>query len=159
MMAPSTVGTFLRSFTWGHVRRLEKVLTVALGRAWGAGAATDKGAVDPRCGLDDLIRCLPRLIQGADYGYTKELGYHALLAFRADTGEVVGARLREGASQRGVVHFVGETVRRVRRAGARGPVSVRAVSEFWSYTDLVALARHRGGLVDHLPDWMPRLVH
>ena len=27
VMAPSTVGTFLRSFTWGHVRQLEKVLT------------------------------------------------------------------------------------------------------------------------------------
>ena len=45
VMAPSTVGTFLRSFTWGHVRQLEKVLTVALGRAWGAGAGPGKGAV------------------------------------------------------------------------------------------------------------------
>ena len=76
---------------------------------------------------------------GAAYGYTKELGYHPLLAFRADTGEVVGARLRAGASQRGVVHFVGETIRRVRRAGARGPVSVRADSGFWSYAMLAAL--------------------
>ena len=33
VMASSTVGTFLRSFTWGHVRQMEKVLTVALGRA------------------------------------------------------------------------------------------------------------------------------
>ena len=87
------------------------------------------------------VRCLPRPNQGAAYGYTKELGYHPLLAFRADTGEVVGARLREGASQRGVVHFVGETVRRVRRAGARGPVSVRADSGFWSYAMLAALDR------------------
>ena len=45
VMAPSTVGTFLRSFTWGHVRQLEKVLTVVLGRAWRAGAGPGKGPV------------------------------------------------------------------------------------------------------------------
>ena len=33
-MAPSTLGTFLRSFTWGHVRQLEKALTMVLGVAW-----------------------------------------------------------------------------------------------------------------------------
>ena len=140
VMAPSTVGTFLRSFTWGHVRQLEKVVTVALGRAWGAGAGPGKGAVT--LDVDSTIcEVSAKTKQGAAYGYTKELGYHPLLAFRADTGEVVGARLREGASQRGVVHFVGETVRRVRRAGARGPVSVRADSGFWSYTLLAALDR------------------
>ncbi|MCY4370995.1 MAG: transposase [bacterium] len=76
---------------------------------------------------------------GPLFGYTKELGYHPLLAFRADTGEVVGARLRAGASQRGVVHFAKETVGRIRRAGARGPLSVRADSGFWSYPMLAAL--------------------
>ena len=44
VMAPSTVGSFLRSFTWGHVRQLEKVLTVSLGRAWRLGP------VPPRAG-------------------------------------------------------------------------------------------------------------
>ena len=138
VMAPSTVGTFLRSFTWGHTRQLEKVLTVALGRAWRAGAGPGKGAVT--LDVDSTICAVSaKTKQGAAYGYTKELGYHPLLAFRADTGEVVGARLREGSSQRGVVHFVGETIRRVRRAGARGPVSVRADSGFWSYALLAAL--------------------
>ena len=95
-----------------------KVLTVALGRAWGAGAGPGKGPVT--LDVDSTIcEVSGKTKQGAAYGYTKELGYHPLLAFRADTGEVVGARLRAGASQRGVVHFVGETVRRVRRAGAR----------------------------------------
>ena len=138
VMAPSTVGTFLRSFTWGHVRQLEKVVTLALGRAWRAGAGPGKGAVT--LDVDSTICAVSgKTKQGAAYGYTKELGYHPLLAFRADTGEVVGARLRAGASQRGVVHFVGETIRRVRRAGARGPVSVRADSGFWSYAMLAAL--------------------
>ena len=140
VMAPSTVGTFLRSFTWGHVRQLEKVLTVALGRAWRAGAGPGKGAVT--LDVDSTICAVSgKTKQGAAYGYTKELGYHPLLAFRADTGEVVGARLREGSSQRGVVHFAKETIGRVRRAGARGPVSVRADSGFWSYALLAALDR------------------
>ncbi len=34
-MAPSTLGTFLRSFTFGHVRQLDRVLAQALRRAWG----------------------------------------------------------------------------------------------------------------------------
>ena len=40
---------------------------------------------------------------GAGYGYTKVLGYHPLLATRADTGEVLHARLRKGSAntQRG----------------------------------------------------------
>ena len=140
VMAPSTVGTFLRSFTWGHVRQLEKVLTVALGRAWRAGAGPGKGAVT--LDVDSTIcEVSGKTKGGAAYGYTKELCYRSLLAFRADTGEVVGARLREGSSQRGVVHFAKETIGRVRRAGARGPVSVRADSGFWSYVMVAALDR------------------
>ena len=138
VMAPSTVGTFLRSFTWGHVRQLEKALTMALGRAWGQGAGPGKGPVT--VDLDSTICPVSgRAKQGAVFGYTKEFGYHPLLAIRADTGEIVGVRLRGGASQRGVVHFAGETVRRVRRAGARGPLRVRADSGFWSYALLAAL--------------------
>src|SRR3712207_3630311 len=35
--APSTVGTWLRSFTWASVRMLDAVLRVVLARAWAAG--------------------------------------------------------------------------------------------------------------------------
>jgi hypothetical protein len=38
VMAPSTLGTFLRAFSFGHVRQLDRVLDVALARAWEAGA-------------------------------------------------------------------------------------------------------------------------
>ena len=44
-MAPSTVGTFLRSFTWGHTRQLDKALGEALGRAWEAGVGPGDDAV------------------------------------------------------------------------------------------------------------------
>ena len=130
--APSTVGTFLRSFTWGHVRQLDKAMEVALGRAWSAGAGPGDGPLtvdldSTICGVSGKEK------QGASYGYTKELGYRPLVATRADTGEVVGTRLRGGASQRGVVNFTREVIGRVRRAGAWGPLTVRADSGFWSY--------------------------
>ena len=35
--APSTLGTFLRSFRWGHVRQLDRVSRELLARAWQAG--------------------------------------------------------------------------------------------------------------------------
>ena len=35
--APSTLGTFLRSFRWGHVRQLDRVSRELLARAWAAG--------------------------------------------------------------------------------------------------------------------------
>ena len=36
--APSTLGTFLRSFRWGHVRQLDRVSRELLAQAWAAGA-------------------------------------------------------------------------------------------------------------------------
>ncbi len=38
VMAPSTLGTFLRSFTFGHVRQLDAVIAEAIRRAWSVGA-------------------------------------------------------------------------------------------------------------------------
>jgi hypothetical protein len=43
VMAPSTLGTFLREFTFGHVRQLDRVLDHALARAWEAGAGPGDG--------------------------------------------------------------------------------------------------------------------
>ena len=41
--APSTLGTFLRSFRWGHVRQLDRVSRELLARAWAAGAGPGDG--------------------------------------------------------------------------------------------------------------------
>ena len=70
--------------------------------------------------------------QGAGYGYTKKLGYHPIVAVRADTGEVLHIRNRKGKAntQRGVARFVDELLARVRRAGHSGPVIIRADSGF-----------------------------
>ena len=132
-MAPSTVGTFLRTFTFGHVRQLEAVLSRTLARAWQLGAGPGRAPLT--VDLDSTIcEVHGKQKQGAAYGYTKELGYHPLLAARADTREVLGARMRKGSagSSRGVVRFVDELVANLRRAGAGGPTTVRADSGFWS---------------------------
>ena len=91
------MGTFLRSFRWGHVRQLDRVSRELLARAWAAGAGP---------------------------------------------GDVLMSRLREGRANtaRGAAHFLRETVGRVRYAGARGQLTVRADSGFYAHA-LVAVCR------------------
>jgi Transposase DDE domain group 1 len=131
--APSTLGTFLRAFTFGHVRQLDALLGEALVRAWQAGAGPGEGrlVVD----VDSFIgEVCGRLKQGAAYGYTKLLGYHPILATRADTREVLHIRLRKGSAntQKGMLRFTDELIARVNRAGATGIKLLRADSGFWS---------------------------
>jgi hypothetical protein len=89
VMAASTVGTFLRSFTFGHARQLDQVTDETLPRAWAAGAGPGDGPVT--IDVDSTIICEVHGShkQGACYGYTRRLGYHPLLATRASTGEVL----------------------------------------------------------------------
>jgi Transposase DDE domain group 1 len=77
------------------------------------------------------------------FGYTKVLGYHPILATRADSGEVLHARMRKGAAntQRGARRFIDELVARVRRAGAAGELTVRVDSGFWSNDTITTLNR------------------
>src|SRR5919197_1369403 len=131
--APSTLGTFLRAFTFGHVRQLDRLLAEALRRAWAAGAGPGSGrlVID----VDSFIgEVHGHAKQGAGFGYTRQRGYHPLLATRADTGEVLHIRLRKGAagSPRGVLHFADELIARVTRAGAAGTKLVRAANAFWN---------------------------
>src|SRR5215207_2433687 len=81
--------------------------------------------------------------QGAAFGYTKVLGYHPLLASRADTGEVLHARMRKGSANtaRGARRFLDELIARVRRAGAAGEIVVRVDSGFWSKDTIATLGR------------------
>ncbi|MBA2522605.1 MAG: IS1380 family transposase [Solirubrobacterales bacterium] len=80
---------------------------------------------------------------GAAFGYTKVLGYHPLLATRADTGEILHARMRKGSAntQRGARRFIEELIARVRRAGATGQLTVRVDSGFWSNDTIATLTR------------------
>ncbi len=144
VMAPSTLGTFLRAFTFGHVRQLDRVLDVALARAWAAGAGPGDGplVID----IDSFIgEVHGEQKQGASYGYTKKLGYHPILAVRADTGEVLHIRNRKGKAntQRGVPRFVEELLARVRRAGHTGQIIIRADSGFENHK-LIKVLHARG---------------
>ncbi|MDA8069759.1 MAG: IS1380 family transposase [Actinomycetota bacterium] len=132
VMAPSTLGTFLRAFSFGHVRQLDRVVDVMIARAWAAGAGPGEGmplVVD----IDSFVGEVHGYQkQGASYGYSKKLGYHPLLAVRADTGEVLHIRNRKGAAntQRGISRFIDELLARVRRAGHAGQVIIRADTGF-----------------------------
>ena len=134
--APSTLGTFLRSFRWGHVRQLDRVSRELLARAWQAGAGP--GDAPLTIDLDSTICETYGLDkEGArHHGYTGARGYHPLLADAADAGDVLMARLREGRANtaRGAAHFLRETVGRVRYAGATGQLTMRADSGFYAHS-------------------------
>ena len=140
--APSTLGTFLRSFRWGHVRQLDRVSRELLSRAWAAGAGPGEGPLT--IDLDStMCETYGLAKEGArHHGYTGQRGYHPLLAIAAGTGEVLMSRLREGRANtvRGAAHFLRETVGRVRHAGARGQLTVRADSGFYAHA-LVVVCR------------------
>ena len=140
--AASTLGTFLRSFRWGHVRQLDAVGRELLARAWAAGAGP--GPAPLTIDLDSTICETYGLAkEGAlHHGYTGVRGYHPLLAVAAGTGEVLMARLRAGNANtvRGAAHFLRETIGRVRAAGATGQLTMRADSGFYAHA-VVAVCR------------------
>ena len=131
--APSTLGTFLRAFTFGHVRQLDRVLAECVCRAWaaGAGPGDERLVVDVDSFVGEVYGYDK---QGAGYGYTHKRGYHPILATRAESGEVLHIRARKGSANtsRGALRFVEELIARVRRAGATGPSLLRADSGFWN---------------------------
>ena len=94
--APSTLGTFRRSFRWGHVRQLDRVSRELLARAWAAGAGPGDGPLT--IDLDSTICETYGLAkEGArHHSYTGQRGYHPLLGIAAGTGDVLMSRLREG---------------------------------------------------------------
>ena len=144
VMAPSTLGTFLRRFSFGHVRQLDKVSEAMMTRAWavGAGPGDEPMTID----MDSTICPVHGdHKQGAAFGYTKVLGYHPLLATRAETGEALHVRFRKGSagSGRGAERFVRELVGRIRRAGAAGPLTLRADSGFYSKYVVKACRDHK----------------
>jgi hypothetical protein len=167
--APSTLGTFLRAFTFGHVRQLDRVLAQSLARAWaaGAGPGADRLVVDVDSFVGEVYGYDK---QGAGYGYTHVRGYHPILATRADTGEVLHIRARKGSANtsRGALRFVEELIPRLARAGAPGPKLLRADSGFenkkitarlqaagWTYSIGARQHKHIKAAIAQIPetDW------
>ena len=150
--APSTLGSFLRAFTFGHVRQLDAVasrlliavagLTGLLGTAVGRAAGTlDRGEDGVGYALldvdDTIIAVHGHAKQGAGFGYSGVRGLNALLATLATATSapvIVAQRLRRGAcgSPRGAKRLVGDAVRTARRLlGTTQPVLVRMDSAFY----------------------------
>jgi Transposase DDE domain group 1 len=147
--APSTLGTFLRSFTFGHVRQLDAVASrfvIALAKNAPILAGAAQGCyVD----IDDTIKATYGYAKaGAGHGYTKVKGLNALLAIVStpiSAPVVVATRLRRGPanSARGAARIVADALVTARACGGTGLVTVRADSAYYGH-DVVAAAR-RGG--------------
>jgi hypothetical protein len=146
--APSTLGSFLRAFTFGHVRQLDAIASrflIALAgmtRLLDASVASDTGpnAVARYALLDvddTIIEVHGHAKQGAGFGYSGVRGLNALLATltTASTAPVIVAqRLRKGASgsPRGAKRLVSDAVRTARRLlGKTQPILVRMDSAFY----------------------------
>jgi Transposase DDE domain group 1 len=123
VLAPSTPGTFLRSFTWGHARQLDVVAGQLLTRAWAAGAGP--GQEPFTIDVDSSIHETYGLAKegGTHFTYNHVRGYNPLYAVAAGTGDVLHTRLRGGNahSGRGAAGFLTETFARVRRRGPAVP--------------------------------------
>jgi hypothetical protein len=162
VLAPSTLGTFLRSFSWAHTRQLDRVSGELLARAWAAWAAgAGPGPAPLTIDVDSSIHETYGLAKqgGSRFTYNHVRGYHPLYAVVAATGDVVHIRLRGGNAHaaRGAAGFLTETFTRVRAGGASGPLVMRADSAFYSRGVVDACDRadvrysitaklHRGGV-------------
>jgi len=147
--APSTLGTFLRSFTFGHVRQLDAVasrLLINLSRhaplLVGAG---ELAYID----VDDTVRqTYGYAKQGAARGYTGAKGLNALIAIVSTPSSapvIAAARLRKGSagSSRGAARLVADALVTAKAAGATGVRVLRADSAFYSRDVVAAATRAR----------------
>lgn len=145
--APSTLGSFLRSFTFGHVRQLDAVASRVL---TGLAASTplvagidDLALVD----LDDtIVEVHGHAKQGASFGYSGVRGLNAIAATvttKESAPVIVAARLRKGSanSARGGARITADavkTVTRLRSADASGMVLLRADSAYYGRPTVLA---------------------
>jgi hypothetical protein len=147
--APSTLGTFLRCLSFGHVRQLDAVAARLLARLVAATPVLPDADQLVFVDVDDTVRqTYGYSKQGAGRGYTGIKGLNALLAVVSTPMSaplIAATRLRKGStnSARGAAKLLADALGTVRRAGAAGLVIVRADSAFYGY-DVVAACRRAG---------------
>jgi hypothetical protein len=147
--APSTLGTFLRLFTFGHVRQLDAVAARLLARLVAATPVLPDADRLVFVDLDDTVRqTYGYAKQGAGRGYTGIKGLNALLAIvsTATSAPLIAAnRLRKGStnSARGAAKLLTDALATIHRAGAVGLVLVRADSAYYGH-DIIAACRRAG---------------
>src|SRR4051812_35510945 len=148
--APSTLGSFLRAFTFGHVRQLDAVASrflVSLAEhteLFGSPDSAGTVLVD----LDDtIVEVHGYQKQGAAFGYSGVRGLNALLATVStdQIAPVIAAqRLRKGSagSPRGAARLATDALALLRRTHLAGrDVLVRADSAFYSHALVTAVVK------------------
>ncbi|HCX85630.1 MAG TPA: IS1380 family transposase, partial [Micrococcales bacterium] len=147
--APTTLGTHLRAYRFGHVRQLDavasRILAALAERTPVLGGADQVAWID----VDDTVKAMHGYQQqGVAYGYSKVKGLNAQLAVLSTplgAPLVAGVRLRKGnvASAHGAPRLIGDAVATARRCGATGLVTVRADSAYYQHK-VIAAARAAG---------------
>ena len=136
--APSTLGSFLRAFTHGHVRQLQ-----AAARRFTANLIGHAGLVPPGepvvfLDIDSKVKQVyGPAKQGASFGYTKVRGLHFQIVTASTPRSrpvILATRLRKGAagSGKGAASLIAEAIRALREAGTTAMIIVRADSAFFS---------------------------
>jgi hypothetical protein len=145
--APSTLGSFLRSFTFGHVRQADAVASrFLLNLAEHTQLLGDEDDAGPvLLDIDDtIVEVHGHAKQGAAFGYSGVRGLNALIATvsTAQVAPVIAAqRLRKGSagSPRGAARLATDALALIRRSQLTGRhVLMRADSAFYSHALVTA---------------------
>ena len=147
--APSTLGSFLRSFTFGHVRQLDAIasrfLTGLVGVAPTLAGASD-GPPDQLVLVDvddTIVEVHGYAKQGSGYGYSGVRGLNALLATVTTASSapvIVAQRLRKGAcgSPRGAARLVADALKTVKTVHSGSRPLLRTDSAFYGHPTVSA---------------------
>jgi hypothetical protein len=147
--APSTLGTFLRAFRFGHVRQLDAVAARFVAGLAEHSPIIAAGDAVAYLDVDDTVRAtFGYAKQGAGYGYTGVKGLNALLATLSTAScapVIVATRLRKGSanSSRGAARLVADAIKTSRAAGVSGVLVMRADSAYYGADVIAAARRHR----------------
>jgi hypothetical protein len=147
--APSTLGTFLRAFRFGHVRQLDAVAARFLAALAARSPIIAANPAVTYLDVDDTVRATYGYAkQGVGYGYTRVKGLNALLATISAASSaplIVATRLRKGSanSARGAARLVADAIKTARAAGVRGVMVLRGDSAYYGHDVIATARRHR----------------
>ena len=152
--APSTIGTLLREFTFGHARQLEAVLGAHLAALCERVDLLPGADVRAFVDIDSLLRPVyGHAKQGASYGHTKIAGKQVLrkglsplattISTEAGAPVLAGMRLRAGKSNsgKGAGRMVAQAITTARAAGVTGAILVRGDSAYGTRAVVAACRR------------------
>jgi hypothetical protein len=154
--APSTLGSFLRTFTHGHVRQLQAAARDTLTGLTKQAPLLEGADVLTFVDIDSMLRrVFGKQKQGVGFGHAKVGGYNvwlrgynpliATLSTPLSAPVIAATRLRSGnaGSARGAASMIAEAITTARACGATSEIVVRADSAFYAKT-VISTCRRRG---------------